>query len=338
MKAVVTGAAGFVGSHLTEHLLAGGHDVIGMDRALGPNLDEARARSGFCFAAGDIRNFGYVSEVITDDADVIFHLAAVVGVSRYLDNPFEVLEVNVIGTRNVLMAAVNASTKVVLASTSEIYGKNPKIPWSEDDDRVLGSTTVDRWSYSTSKATCEHLALAIHRQNQLPVSIVRYFNAYGPRQAPNYVISRSVHRVLNGQRPLLYDGGEQTRCFTYVRDIVEGTAAAFFKSDAAGQVFNLGNTTEIPVRKVTEMILEEAGLDLEWEDFSTADEFGSTYQDIQRRVPDTSKAAKLLGWQATTDLREGIRKTIAWARAHPEWLADGVPMTASAPTATESWR
>ena len=226
MKAIVTGASGFVGSHLTERLLADGHEVLGMDVGLGPNLDSVASHPRLSFGEGDIRDAGYVSSFVGADADVVFHLAAMVGVTHYLKSPLDVLDVNVMGTRNVLEAASNHRARVVLASTSEVYGRNPKVPWSEDDDRVLGSTSVDRWSYSTSKATCEHIALAVHRHRSTPVTIVRYFNVYGPRQAPIYVISRAVHRVLNGEPPILYDGGSQTRCFTYVDDAVEGTVAA----------------------------------------------------------------------------------------------------------------
>lgn len=321
MKIAVTGTTGFVGSQLTEELLARGHEVVGMDRDLGPNLEQASKDPGFEFRQGDIRDPSYTSVVLDEEIDTIYHLAAVVGVQNYLHSPFDVVDINVIGTRNVLKAAAEHGAKVILASTSEIYGKNPKVPWAEDDDRVLGGTQVDRWSYSTSKAAAEHLAIAASRQLGFPLSIVRYFNAYGPRQSPTYVVSQTVHRALNGLAPILYDSGEQTRCFTFIGDIVDGTIMVGESEKAEGEVFNLGNSTETTVRQVIEMIIEQVGVDVGWEPLATDEEFGAKYQDIDRRIPDVSKALDVLGWKAETTLSEGLQKTIDWARAHPDWLS-----------------
>ena len=305
-----------------------------MDVSLGSNLESAAEHPGFSFAAGDIRDDGYVSRFVGPDADVVYHLAAMVGVTHYLRSPLDVLDVNVMGTRNVLEAVSNHEGRVVLASTSEVYGRNPKVPWSEDDDRVLGSTSVDRWSYSTSKATCEHIALAMHRHRGTPVTIVRYFNVYGSRQAPIYVISRAIHRVLNGEQPILYDGGSQTRCFTYVEDAVEGTLAAGTEDSAIGEIFNLGNPAERTILEATEIVLKLSGSDIGWAGLDTSVEFGETYQDIIRRVPDVSKAKDILNWSAGTTLEQGVELTIEWARNHSDWLAG--PTIASAPTTTDS--
>ena len=334
MRVAITGASGFVGSHLSESLLLHEHEVVAMDQRP-PNRGDADEQPHFTFYAGDVRDASYVRDGVAG-CDLIFHLAAVVGVSKYMSDPFDVLDVNITGTRNVLDAASEAGTRLVLSSTSEVFGKNPKVPWSEDDDRVLGSTTIDRWSYSTSKAACEHLALAVHRQRSLPVTIVRYFNAYGPRQVPNYAASRAIHRVLNGLPPIVYDSGAQTRCFTYISDIVDGTMAAATTDEAVGEVFNIGSSTETTIKELTEMILALTGSDLGWQEFSTIEEYGSGYQDIDRRVPDTSKAAEILGWRATIGLEEGLRRTIEWAKAHPDWLAGPEPITESAPTTKES--
>ncbi|MEX0796161.1 MAG: NAD-dependent epimerase/dehydratase family protein [Acidimicrobiia bacterium] len=320
MRAAVTGAAGFVGSHLTEALLSRGDSVLGIDKASGPNLKTALEESGFTFLEGDIRDPEHTMAALGSDVDVIFHLAAVVGVQNYLTSPFDVVDINVTGTRNVLGAAAESGARVVFASTSEIYGRNPKVPWSEDDDRVLGGTQVDRWSYSTSKAAAEHLALAAHRQLGIPLTIVRYFNAYGPRQAPTYVISQSVRLVLRGEPPVLYDGGTQTRCFTFIDDIVAGTIAAGTHDNAIGEVFNLGNSTETTMRDAIEVIIDESGSDVAWEPLTTSEAFGPAYQDITRRIPEVSKAKSVLDWSATTPLREGVRRTLEWARNHPEWL------------------
>lgn len=321
MKALLTGAAGFIGSHLTEALLDRRHSVVGMDRPGARMPEDVASNADLTFLTGDVRDPEFTSSVVREGCDVIFHLAAVVGVTNYLSSPFDVVDVNVIGTRNLLAAAQEAGARFLLTSTSEIYGKNPKVPWSEDDDRVLGGTQVERWSYSTSKAAAEHLTLAAGDRLGIPVSIVRFFNAYGPRQAPNYVISKSIHRALNGEPPLLYDSGDQTRCFTYIDDIVDGTIRAATEQNAVGEVFNLGSNVETTIREAIAVVASAAGSGPQTRPFETEKEFGSTYQDIVRRVPDVSKARSVLGWEATTSLSEGVARTITWARDHPEWLA-----------------
>lgn len=335
MKSVVTGAAGFVGSHLTETLLERGHTVLGVDRPGARMPDGIADHPGFRMSTGDVRDPEFTAS-LADDCDFVFHLAAVVGVSNYLASPFDVVDINVTGTRNALELARKADAHFLLASTSEIYGKNPKVPWSEEDDRVLGGTQVERWSYSTSKAAAEHLTLAAGKRLGIQVSIVRFFNAYGPRQAPNYVISKSIHRALNGLPPLLYDGGEQTRCFTYIEDIVDGTLTAASHDEAVGEVFNLGSDVETPVREAIETVGEITGTGTDTQEFRTQKEYGDTYQDIVRRVPDVSKARSLLGWEATTSLAEGVARTVSWARDRPEWLAQGEKTRASDPTTTSS--
>lgn len=336
MRALVTGAAGFVGSHLTEALLDQGHTVVGMDRPNAVMPDGVSTSSAFELLEGDVRDPGFTGEAASE-CDVVFHLAAVVGVTNYLKSPFDVVDINVIGTRNLLESAEKAGARFLLASTSEIYGKNPKVPWSETDDRVLGGTQVERWSYSTSKAAAEHLTLAAGERLGIPVTVVRFFNAYGPRQVPNYVISKSVHRALNNEPPLLYDGGDQTRCFTFVEDVIDGTIRAATDEAAIGEVFNLGSNVETTIRQAIETVVAVAGGSSDLEPFWTEKEFGETYQDIIRRVPDVSKAKAALGWEATTSLEDGVRRTIEWARAHPAWL-DGDPTTASEPTTSSTGR
>ena len=320
--ALVTGGSGFIGSHLIDQLLARGSEVICFDAQRGRNLDEAATHPGFRFVEGDVRDASALGDVIDGSVDVIYHLAAIVGVSNYISDPLSVLDVNVIGTRNVLEHASRHGTRTVLTSTSEVFGRNPKVPWDEDDDRVLGSTTVDRWSYSTSKAMSEHLAFAMHRHRALPVTVVRYFNAYGPRQSPIYVVSQSIHRVLNGKPPIVYDDGQQTRCFTYVADAVAGTILAAESDTAVGEAFNLGSNRESTVAEVVAATSEGAGSTLEPERLSTTELYGATYEDIGRRVPGVEKARRVLGWEATTSLRDGIERTISWARANPWWLEE----------------
>lgn len=319
-QALVTGGAGFIGSHLTDRLLAEGWEVTVFDTGQSHNLEGYENHPGFRFVEGDIRDKEAVQSLIDPMTDVVYHLSAVVGVKRYLADPLRVIDINVLGTRNVLEAAARHGCKVVLTSTSEVYGKNPKVPWSEEDDRVLGSTGVDRWSYSTSKALCEHVGLAMFRQLGLPITILRYFNVYGPRQAPIYVLSQTIFRALRGERPLLYDSGAQTRCFTYIADAVAGTVAAGLSPAVNGEVINIGSERETTIREAIELVLEVTGNKLGWEDIDTDHLLGSAYQDITRRVPDVTKARRLLGWEAAHSLAQGVAATVEWARLNPWWL------------------
>jgi nucleoside-diphosphate-sugar epimerase len=322
-KVLVTGAAGFVGSHLVDQLLTLGNEVVGFDVAdleTAPNLLSARAHSHFRYVRGDIRDVNQLRQAFTKDIKVIFHLASIVGVNKYMEDPFLLVDITVGGTRNVAGLALEFGTRVLFTSTSEVFGRNPKVPWGEEDDRVLGSTQVDRWSYSTSKACCEHLLWGLYRIKKVPVTVVRFFNVYGPRQSPIFVVSQSVHKVLNDQRPLLYDGGMMTRCFTYVDDAVRGTILAASSEKGIGQIFNIGNNRETTMKEAVELIIQYSGKKIEWEDLDTRKLYGKVYEDIERRVPAVKKAKDLLGWEVSIPHTEGLRKTVEWARANPWWL------------------
>ncbi|MUL63425.1 epimerase [Mycobacterium sp. CBMA 234] len=321
---VVTGGYGFIGTHLVSALLDRGDSVTVFDFARNTrdtSIDFER-RPEFRFVPGDVTDTCAMEQVLTADVDTVFHLAAVVGVENYMKDPLRVLDVNVIGTRNVLELSLRHGIRVVFASTSEVFGKNPNPPWAEDDDRVLGSTKTARWSYSTSKGMAEHLVFAMHAAHGLPVTVVRYFNVYGPRQNPIFVISQTVHRILNGHKPLLYDTGDQTRCFTYVDDAVAGTLLAADSTAAIGEAFNVGSMTETSMREAIELAIKIASVDgvLEAESVNTATCFGGRYEDIPRRIPDSTKAQRELGWALKVDVEEGIRRTIEWARANPWYL------------------
>ncbi|BBZ76985.1 UDP-glucose 4-epimerase [Mycolicibacterium anyangense] len=323
---VVTGGYGFIGSHLVSALLDRGDSVTVFDFAKNTrdtSIDFDRYPN-FRFVQGDVTDPAALAQALTPDVDTVFHLAAVVGVKNYMDDPLKVLDVNVIGTRNVLELSQRNGIHVVFASTSEVFGKNPNPPWAEDDDRVLGSTKTARWSYSTSKAMAEHLVFAMHAAYGLPVTVVRYFNVYGPRQAPIFVVSQSVHRILNGRQPLLYDSGQQTRCFTYVDDAVAGTLLAAEHPAAIGAAFNIGSMTESTMREVVELAIKIADVDgvSAAEALDTGERYGQLYEDIPRRIPDSTKAQRELGWQLQVDVEEGIRRTIEWARANP-WYLNG---------------
>ncbi|MBN3933099.1 NAD-dependent epimerase/dehydratase family protein [Streptomyces verrucosisporus] len=333
-RVVVTGGCGFVGSHLVDELARRGHEVTVFDGGAPP--PDREPSSSVRYVTGDVRDAARLAEVVREGVDTVYHLAAVVGVDRYLDRPVDVIDINLLGTRNVLDLAARAGAKVVVASTSEVFGKNPAVPWREDDDRVLGSTAVDRWCYSTSKALGEHLAFAFARERGLKAAVVRYFNVYGPRQRPAFVVSRSVHRALNGRPPVVYDDGGQTRCFTFVRDAVDATIAVGTSEAAVGECFNVGSSTETTVVRLGALVAELTGTGAAVP-VGTRDRLGDRYQDLRRRVPDTAKIMRTLGWRCTTDLRDGLAETIAWARRNPWWLAqpdsgvepDGEPVRAA---------
>src|ERR1700722_3090577 len=315
---VVTGGYGFIGSHLVSALLDRGDSVTRFYFAKNPHdthIDFDR-HPNFRFVQGDVTDLTALEEALTPGVDTVFHLAAVVGVKNYLNDPLRVLDVNVLELSN------RHGTRVVFASTSEVFGKNPNPPFAEDDDRVVGSTRTARWSYSTSKAMAEHLVFAMHDAYRLPVTVVRYFNVYGPRQNPIFVISQSIHRILNGHQPLLYDSGDQSRCFTYVDDAVAGTLLASESSLALGEAFNIGSMTETTMRDVVELAIKIADVEsvTSAETVDPAALYGGRYEDIPRRIPDSTKAQRELGWRLQVDVEEGIRRTIEWARANPWYL------------------
>jgi dTDP-alpha-D-glucuronic acid decarboxylase len=322
--AMVTGAAGFVGSHLIERLLALGHVVHGLDIApleSARNLEAVRDHPRFHYRQGDIRDPEAIGAFFRPEAAVLYHLASVVGVRRYMEDPLSLIDIAIIGTRHLIALCERHDVRILFTSTSEVYGRNPAVPWAEDGDRVLGATSVDRWSYASAKAVCEHMLYGVWRKSGLPFSIIRFFNVYGPRQTPIYVVSQTVHRVLNGERPDLYDGGRQTRCLTYVEDAVEGVIAAATRAEAVGEIFNIGNDAESTMAEVVAMVIEAAGADLEPIAVDTSKKYGAVYEDIGRRVPAVDKAARLLDWRATTAAHDGIARTVDWARATPWYLA-----------------
>lgn len=321
---MVTGGSGFIGSHLVEALLPDNQvhvfDVVPLDDAV--NLREVKRHPNLRYVQGDIRDRDAFRKFWISDADVIYHLASVVGIKNYIADPLKLIEIIIGGTRTLLELARDFGTKVLFASTSEIYGKNPSTPWDETSDRVLGPTSIDRWSYSSSKAVCEHMLYGAYRQWKVPFSIVRFFNVYGPRQNPYFVVSQSVYKVLRNEEPLLYDDGKSTRCFTYVDDIVEGTIEVARDARAIGEDFNLGNSSEVTMKQVVETIISESAASVKYRLFDTKAEYGAQYEDIPRRIPKVEKAERILGWKAKIQLVDGVRRTLDWAKMNRWWLSD----------------
>ncbi len=318
MKALITGGAGFIGSHLCDALLARGDHVTVIDDLSTGSIDNVSHLDGnrrFKLVIDTIMNMP-VLEQLTSKADVVFHLAASVGVKYVIDNPLRSIQTNIRGTENVLAAANKRKCKLVLASTSEIYGKNQQSPLPEDADRVLGSTTISRWSYSASKAVDEFLTLAYHREKQLPVVVVRLFNACGPRQTGQYgmVIPRFIKQALLGHDVTVYGDGTQMRCFCYVGDTVSGLLKLSEEPKADGEVFNLGSDTEISIQELAKLIisLTKSESKIEFVPYEQAYEKG--FEDIERGKPSLSKIADVIGYEPKVGLEEALRRTIEYFR------------------------
>lgn len=316
--ALITGGAGFIGSHLAEHLLDAGHTVTIIDNlSTGriENLVLVDKRPHFRSAIEDIRNI-HVMDRLVSECDIIYHLAAAVGVQRIISEPIETIETNIGGTEVVLKTARRYRKKVMIASTSEVYGKGIRFPFHEDDDAVLGPTTRSRWSYATSKAVDEFLALAYYKEASLPIVIFRLFNTVGPRQSGQYgmVLPRFVQWALKDEPIFVYGDGEQQRCFCNVRDVV-GAIYNLSNSEAAvGQVFNIGSTEETSIAALAVRVRDRAGSSSEIRYLSYDEAYEAGFEDFRRRVPSLDKIRHTIEWEPTTSLDETIDQIIAYQR------------------------
>jgi UDP-glucose 4-epimerase len=311
---LVTGGAGFIGSHLVSALVHDGHRVTVLDNLSTGNLSNLTPiTSEITFVEGDILNADLVESEVRR-ADLVYHLAAAVGVGNIMANPLESIITNTTGTEHVLRSCHRHSTRVLLASTSEIYGKTPKLPMAEDDDRILGSTAISRWSYSTSKALDEHLAFAFATEG-LRVSIVRYFNSYGPHldeKGYGSVIANFIRQARDGDPLTVHGDGFQTRCFTFVADTVRGTILAGTKDEALGSVFNIGSNFEISIVDLARLIVDKTKSSSPITNVSYEQRYGTSFEDTRQRVPSLDRARQVLGYTPTIDLAEGLDRTLTW--------------------------
>jgi UDP-glucose 4-epimerase len=316
MRIMITGGAGFLGSHLADAFIARGDEVFVLDTGSIAKVRHLLNNSRFHSVHDSIFNLELIDSLVAK-SDLVYHLAAVVGVEHYVGDPYETLNVNVNGTQNILKAAYKYNKKVVFSSTSEVYGRNPKVPWREDDDRVLGATSIDRWCYSTSKAVGEHFFFAYHKLG-LPMTIMRYFNVYGPRLDKvdvGRLFTIFMGQLLRGVDLTVIGDGQQTRCFTYVTDAVAATIQAGINPAADGQAINIGVNVETTVLEFAKLMLELYGETKSKIKFVTQEEvYGNSYEDIPRRVPDNTKMLKLLGVTPKISLREGVQLSMDWFR------------------------
>ena len=322
MQALITGGAGFIGSHLAEKLLAQGHKVTLIDdlsTGSMENIAAFRKDPNLEYHIESIFQRRLMAELV-DLADVVFHLAAAVGVMRIVEFPVRTIETHVKGAELSLDLAAKTRKRVLLPSTSEVYGKTTKTPFCETDDLVLGSTYNSRWSYACSKAIDEFLALAYFRERKLPVTILRLFNTTGPRQTGHYgmVLPRFARQALQGQPVTVFGTGQQSRCFTHVADVVDGILACASCDRAAGEIFNLGSAQEITIRELAEKVIAAAGSRSPIEYLSYREAYGEGFEDMERRVPDIRKAAEWFGYQPRHSLQEIISSVVEYERGRME--------------------
>ncbi|MFQ5691412.1 MAG: GDP-mannose 4,6-dehydratase [Nitrospinota bacterium] len=314
MRVFVTGGAGFIGSHLTEVLLERGDQVTILDDlSTGDlrNLDSLRDHPRLELVEGSVADAERVDRLV-GRADQVYHLAAAVGVRLIMERPVQTIETNVWGTEAVLRAAHAHEKKILIASTSEVYGKNSSGPLKEDDDRVMGSVMKQRWAYANTKTLDEFLALAYHRERGLPVVIVRLFNTVGPRQTGTYgmVIPNFIQWALAGEPIRVFGDGRQSRCFCHVSDTVRGLTALMDHPGAVGQVFNVGNPVEITIGELAQRVKEMTGSSSEIEFVPYEEAYGEGFEDMRRRVPDLTKIRELIGFEPEIQLDEVLKSII----------------------------
>lgn len=321
MKAniLVTGGAGFIGSHLCEAMVHQGYRVVAIDDlSTGrlENIQHLRPLPSFQFVRETINN-AQVLDRLTSEADIVIHLAAAVGVKLIVEDPVHTILTNIMGTEAVLATANRYGCKVLIASTSEVYGKGVKVPFSEEDDRLMGSTTHSRWAYAASKAVDEFLGLAYGRQFGLPVVIMRLFNTVGPRQTGRYgmVVPRFVRRALRNEPIQVYGDGKQSRCFADVQDVVEAIVRLAEHPQAVGEVFNIGSTREITIYELAQKVIELSGSQSRIELVPYDEAYAPGFEDMRRRVPSIEKIHRLIGYQPRFSLEDTLKRVIDYERA-----------------------
>lgn len=317
-RCLVTGGAGFIGSHLSERLLELGHEVVVLDdlsTGSAENIDALRTHSRFEFRTGSIADRLLLAEIMPG-IEIIYHLAAAVGVKLVADDPVRTIETNIHPTEVLLQMAVQGGQQFYLASTSEVYGKNPKEVWTEEDDLCLGPTSRPRWAYGCSKAIDEFLALAYHRKYGLQIVVGRFFNVVGPRQVGHYgmVIPRFVERALDGKPVVVYDDGSQIRCFAHVREVIESVIGLIQTPEAAGRVFNIGSDQPISIADLAREVIRRVDPNIPIEYLPYSQAYGNDFEDVRRRVPDVSRLAETLGFKPQMSLGEILDDIIRWKR------------------------
>ena len=314
MKYLITGGSGFIGSHLTERLLGQGHSVTIIDNlSTGSEENLSKVKKNIKFHHGNILDKPLIEKLIAE-SDYVVHLAAALGVLNIINQPLESLKTNIQGTEVILEASEKFSKPVLIASTSEIYGKNDKVPLSEEDDRIIGHPLKSRWSYSEAKAVDESLAYFYYLEKELPVRIVRFFNTVGPRQVGHYgmVVPRFVAAALKNDPISVYGSGAQIRCFCHVDDAVDALLIVMASEQAIGQVFNVGNNQQVSIEGLAQKIIEITGSKSKITKIPYSQAYPEGFEDMQKRVPDISKIKNVLGWSPQKRLDQIIKDVAAF--------------------------
>jgi UDP-glucose 4-epimerase len=321
---LITGGAGFIGSHISSLLLKAGHQVVAIDDLSTGSLENIHPilhHPNFKFVRETIMN-SQVLDRLASEADIIIHLAATVGVRLIVEDPVRTIETNIMGSEIVLKTANRYGCKVLIASSSEVYGKGVKVPFCEDDDRLMGSTQQSRWAYATTKAVDEFLGLAYHHQYHLPVVIMRFFNTIGPRQTGRYgmVVPRLIQQALSGQPLQVYGVGSQTRCFVDVEDVAGAVYELSLHPEAVGQVYNIGSSEEVSIYQLAERILKLTGSTAPIQRVPYEIAYAHGFEDMQRRVPSLDKIYRLIGYQPKFTLQDTLLRIIEFSKTHPPAL------------------
>jgi UDP-glucose 4-epimerase len=316
LRILITGGAGFIGSHLADAYIARGDEVFVIDDlSTGSieNIQHLKGQPRFHYTIDSVQNMPVLAECL-DACDVVFHLAAAVGVKLIVESPVRTIETNIRGTEVVLAAANKKKKRVLVASTSEVYGLSTDVPFREDGSLVMGATTKGRWSYACSKAIDEFLALAYWREKKLPTTVVRLFNTVGPRQTGQYgmVVPTFVKQALSGRPITVYGNGEQTRCFGYIGDVVKALVALMDNAEAVGQVYNIGSSEEVSIKSLAERVRELTGSQSEIVYVPYDEAYEEGFEDMPRRVPDTTKLQGLVGFHPETKLDTILNDVIAY--------------------------
>ncbi|MDQ3425042.1 MAG: GDP-mannose 4,6-dehydratase [Actinomycetota bacterium] len=315
MKVFITGGAGFIGSHLAERLLGDDTEVFALDdlsTGAMENIEELTSHPRYHYRIGSVMDAPLVAELV-DRCDVTVHLAAAVGVRLIVERPVHTIETNVHGTEVVLRAVARKRKPILLASTSEVYGKSAKVPFCEDDDLTLGATLHSRWAYACSKALDEWLALAYAREKGVPVVVTRLFNTVGPRQTGRYgmVLPNLARQALTGEPITVFGTGEQSRCFAHVQDVVEALARLIREPAAVNNVFNVGSDREVTINELAEMVRQEAKSDSPITHIPYEEAYAEGFEDMKRRVPDLRKLERTIGYRPTTSLEKIVADVVA---------------------------
>ncbi len=315
-KVVVTGGGGFIGSYICEEMLRRGFEVVALDTSSGAKVEHLMGRRGFRFVQGSVTDVDALEHEL-QGAKMVFHLAAIADPKQYVANPLSVLQVDLKASIDLFRIAAMNRTKVIFSSTSEIYGVNPKVPWNEDAQRVLGSTHINRWCYSTAKAACEHYLYAHHLEDGLPFVIYRFFNIYGPKLddlGHGRVMTMFLKNLLEGAPIEIHGDGKQTRSFLYVTDAVDAIVRLALLKKAENQVFNIGSGEETSILDLAKLMKRAGRFDSPLKLISYRKAFGASYEDIPRRCPDISKLRATIAWRPKVSLTEGVHRTIEYYR------------------------